>query len=49
VLLTYYGGDALGQGFLHGVAGILLFAIALFTLFLLDAALGVLFNRRTPR
>ena len=49
VLLTYYGGDELGQGFLHGVAGILLFVIALLTLFLLDAALGVLFNRRMPR
>ena len=48
VLLTYYGGDALGQGFLHGVAGILLFAIALLVLYLLDAALGVLFRARRP-
>lgn len=46
VLLTYYGGDALGQGFLHGVAGILLFAIALLVLFLFDAVLGVIFRRR---
>ena len=48
VLLTYYGGDALGQGFLHGVAGILLFAIALLALYLLDAALGVLFRTGRP-
>ena len=48
VLLTYYGGDALGQGFLHGVAGILLFAIALLVLYLLDAAIGVLFQHRRP-
>ena len=48
VLLTYYGGDELGQGFMHGVAGMLLFAIALLMLFLLDAALGLLFQRRKP-
>nr|WP_321238909.1 exosortase B [uncultured Tolumonas sp.] len=48
VLLTYYGGDALGQGFLHGVAGILLFAIALLALYLLDAVLGILFRTRSP-
>lgn len=48
VLLTYYGGDALGQGFLHGVAGILLFVIALMTLFVFDRALGIFFQRRMP-
>ena len=48
VLLTYYGGDALGQGFLHGVAGILLFVIALLAFYLLDAALGVLLRTRRP-
>jgi exosortase B len=45
VLLTYSGGDELGQGFLHGLAGIVLFAIALMTLFSLDKFLSIVFIR----
>lgn len=46
VLLTYYGGEELGQGFLHGFAGILLFIVSLLSLFLFDIALNALFLRR---
>lgn len=40
VLLTYYVGDAAGQGFLHGFSGIVLFIIALISILLLDAILA---------
>jgi len=39
VLVTYHFGDAAGQGFLHGFAGMLLFIIALISLFGVDALL----------
>jgi exosortase B len=48
VLVTYYFGDEAGQGFFHGFAGIMLFALALGMLFGLDAALGLRFKDR-PR
>lgn len=38
-LLTYYWGDAVGQGYLHGFAGMLLFASTLAGLALIDALL----------
>ena len=44
VLITYYLGDAAGQGFLHGAAGVLLFIIALLLLFLLDGLLARFFK-----
>ena len=40
VLITYHFGDAVGQGFLHRFAGVLLFALALAMLAGLDALLG---------
>jgi len=40
VLITYYFGDAAGQGFFHGFAGIALFSIAIAMLFGLDYVLG---------
>ena len=40
ILITYHFGDAAGQGFLHGAAGILLLIVALSILFLLDGALA---------
>jgi exosortase B len=46
VLLTYYGGEELGQGFLHGIAGIVLFVSSLLALYLFDIAVGVLFQLR---
>jgi exosortase B len=48
VLITYHFGDEAGQGFLHGVAGILLFVIALLVLFALDAVLGWIFPAKRP-
>lgn len=42
ILITYYLGDEAGQGFLHGFAGIVLFLVALMSLFFLDYLLGML-------
>ena len=39
VLLTYYYGDAVAQGFLHVTAGMALFMVALLLVFALDAGL----------
>jgi exosortase len=44
ILLTYHAGDAAAQGFLHNFAGIVMFAIALLTIFALDAVLKPLWN-----
>jgi exosortase B len=44
ILVTYHLGDAAGQGFLHGTAGMVLLIAALLFLFLLDA----LFARLLP-
>jgi hypothetical protein len=38
-LITYYLGDAAGQGYLHGFAGMVLFVGALVLMLALDAAL----------
>jgi len=46
MLITYYFGDAAGQSFLHGFAGILLLVIALLVFFLLDAVLARLIKPR---
>lgn len=40
VLVTYHFGDAAGQGFVHGFAGIVLFLVALMLMLVLDKALG---------
>ncbi len=39
-LITYYWGDAAGQGFLHGAAGLVMFTSALVLLLAFDAALA---------
>lgn len=39
-LVTYHFGDAAGQGFLHGFAGMVLFLVALVLVILVDALLG---------
>lgn len=46
ILLTYYYGDAVAQGFLHNSAGIALFATALLMMIAIDAGLRRLFLRR---
>lgn len=40
VLVTYHLGDAAGQGFLHGFAGLLLFVVALVMIVAVDHVLG---------
>ena len=45
VLLTYYFGDAVGQGFLHEFAGFVLFAFSISTLLAFDKLLGI-FTRK---
>lgn len=45
-LVTYHLGDAAGRGFLHGLAGVMLFAVALAMLVGVDRILGALLPRR---
>ena len=45
-LITYYFGDAAGQGFLHGFAGMVLFVTALVLIIALDSALQWYVRRR---
>lgn len=46
VLITYYFGDEIGQGFVHGFAGLLLFVVALVLIFCADRLLGALLPQR---
>jgi exosortase B len=46
VLVTFHFGDAAGQGFVHGFAGIVLFVVALLLMLVLDRLLGLVFDRR---
>lgn len=46
VLLTYFAGDGVAQGFLHMAAGLFLFATALGLVFALDHVLSSLVRRR---
>lgn len=46
VLLTYYFGDAVGQGFLHVTAGLALFAISLMLMFAIDSVASKLLLRK---
>jgi len=47
VLITYHFGDAAAQGFLHDFAGLLMFSVALLTVFGIDHLASPLFVRRT--
>jgi exosortase len=49
VLITYYMGDAAAQGFLHDFAGLLLFLVALLSIFGLDALFTKLRGRLKAR
>ena len=49
ILLTYHAGEAAAQGFLHNFAGIVMFAIALLTIFALDQLLKPLWDRYVQR
>ncbi|TFW21169.1 exosortase B [Massilia arenosa] len=48
-LVTYYLGDAAGQGFLHGFAGMVLFVTALVLILSMDSALQWYARRRARR
>jgi exosortase len=45
ILLTYFFGDAVGQGFLHVTAGLVLFAISLTLMFAIDSVVSRLLVR----
>lgn len=42
VLVTYYFGDAAGQGFVHGFSGLMMFMIALIVIIVLDTILSMI-------
>ena len=46
ILLTYFAGEAVAQGFLHELAGMTMFILALMFIFLLDMGLTRLATRR---
>ena len=48
VLITYHLGDEAGQGFLHSVAGLLLFLVALALFFALDTCAAVFAHAERP-
>jgi exosortase B len=48
-LVTYYFGDAAGQGFLHGFAGMVLFISALLLIIGIDSAIQFFINLRQDR
>jgi exosortase len=49
VLVTYYLGEAAAQGFVHDFAGLLMFAVALFTIFAIDQLATPLYSPRAAR
>lgn len=49
VLITYYFGDAAGQGFLHDFAGLVMFSTALVVMFGIDKLASPLFRSRQGR
>ena len=49
VLVTYYFGDSAAQGFLHDFAGLLMFSVALLTIFGVDQLAAPLFVERAGR
>ncbi len=49
ILITYYMGDAAGQGFLHDMAGLTTFVVALLFLFALDRVLTPIRKRLDDR
>lgn len=48
VLVTYHFGDAAGQGFVHGFAGMVLFMVALVLILLVDSLLTLFMGRPAP-
>jgi exosortase B len=48
-LVTYYFGDAVGQGFLHGFAGMVLFISALLLILAVDSVLQMIVGKRITK
>lgn len=48
ILMTYHLGDAVAQGFMHDFAGLLMFSVALVTVFAVDKVAGRLFTKHEP-
>ena len=48
-LVTYHFGDAMGQGFLHGFAGMVLFLSALMLILTVDSVLQLMANNHTAQ
>lgn len=48
ILLTYHAGEATAQSFVHDLAGLTMFGLALLFIFLIDFALGRFLARRRP-
>ena len=48
ILMTYHLRDAVAHGFMHDFAGLLMFSVALFTIFAVDKAAAPLFSSREP-
>jgi exosortase len=48
VLVTYHFGDAAGQGFVHGFAGMVLFIVALTFILFTDRILGLFIREGRP-
>lgn len=46
ILLTYYAGDGVAQGFLHGTTGIVLFAVGLLLMLVIDHTLRLLLRKQ---
>lgn len=46
VLVTYYFGDEVGQGFVHSFSGLVLFSVSLVSIYFIDRLLGLWF--KTP-
>jgi len=44
VLITYYFGDEVGQGFVHDFSGLVLFAVSLVGIYFIDRLAGVFFK-----
>jgi exosortase B len=49
VLVTFHFGDEAGQGFVHGAAGMVLFAVALVLMFIIDGVLSLFFRDREKK
>lgn len=44
VLVTYYFGDEVGQGFVHEFSGLVLFTVSLVSIYFIDRVLGIWFD-----